>query len=224
MRPGWLLAAFALGLAIATTASASPASDYNAVKSDYAAHGGNITACKFTRAQLVNARNLETQEDDYTGFDDEVGREIARWDSGGCKGAGGGGGSGGGGSGSTKKADLRLVALKGKVRGRNKRKEYVTIRNRGGKTGNLKGWSVRDRSGHRIRFRKSLRLKGHRRLRVVTGCAKGHRRAFKRGSRYYACRKSQLWNDRGDVARLVSPSGKRVSQRGFGRFKGVRRF
>lgn len=213
---------FALGLALATSASADPSSDYDAVRSDYAAHGGNITDCKFTRAQLVNARNLETAEDAYTGFDDEVGREIRRWDNGGCKGSGG---SGGGSGGSSKKADFRIVTIKGKVRSRrNKRREYVTIRNRGGKAGNLKGWSVRDRSGHRIRFRKSLRLRAHRRLRVVTGCAKGHRRAFKRGSRFYACRKRQLWNDRGDVAKLVSPRHRVASQRGFGRFRRVKRF
>ena len=212
----------AVGLALATSASADAASDYAAVHNDYAAHGGNVTACKFTRTQLVNARSQITPDVDAydPGFRDEVNREINRWDGGGCKGSGGGGG----GSGSSKKADFRIVTLKGKVRGRNKRKEYVTIRNRGGKTGNLKGWSLRDRSGHRIRFRKSLRLKAHRRLRVVTGCAKGHRRAFKRGARYFACRKSSLWNDGGDVAKLVSPSGKKVSQRGFGRFKGVKRF
>ena len=182
MRPGWPIAALALGLALATSASADPQSDYAAVRGDYAGDG-DVTACKFTRAQLVNARSRITQQDDSydPGFRDEVNREISRWDSGGCKGSGGG---------SSKKADFRIVTLKGKVRSRNKRKEYVTIRNRGGKAGNLKGWSLRDRSGHRIRFRKSLRLKAHRRLRVVTGCAKGHRRAFKRGARYFACRRS----------------------------------
>ena len=175
---------------------------------------GDITACKFTRDQLVNARNQATEQDTYTNFTDEVDREIARWDSGGCSGGGSGGRS----------ADFRIVAIKGKVRSRNKRKEYVTIRNKGGKAGNLKGWSLRDRSGHRIRFRKSLRVRAHRRLRVITGCAKGRKRAVRRGARYYACRKRLIWNDRGDVARLISPRGLRVSQRGFGRFKGVARF
>ena len=144
--------------------------------------------------------------------------EIHRWDTGGCSGSGGGGG------GSSAKADFRIVALKGRVHGRNKRKEYVTIRNRGGKTGNLEGWSLRDRAGHRIRFRKTLRVRAHRRLRVVTGCARRHRRAFRRGSRYYACRKRSIWNDRGDVAVLLSPRGHLVSQRGFGRFRGAARF
>jgi lamin tail-like protein len=215
---------FALVLALATSASADPASDYAAVRNDYMAHGGNITACKFTRTQLVNARSQITPDVDAydPGFRDEVNTEIRRWDSGGCKGSGGGGG--GGGSGPAGKADFRIVALKGKVRGRNKRREYVTIRNRGGKTGNLKGWSLRDRSGHRIRFRKSLRLKAHRRLRVVSGCAKRHRRAFRRGTRYYACRKSSIWNDRGDVAKLIDKNHKVVSQRGFGRFKSFARF
>jgi len=59
---------------------------------------------------------------------------------------------------------------------------------------------------------------------VVTGCARGHRRAFRRGSRYYACRKRSIWNDRGDVAGLLGPKGHLVSQRGFGRFCGAARF
>src|SRR4051795_4285315 len=128
MRPGWPVAVFAAVLALATSASADPASDYAAVRNDYMAHGGNITACKFTRTQLVNARSQITPDVDAydPGFRDEVNTEIRRWDNGGCS-------SGGGGSGSTKKAHFRIVATKGKVRSRNKRKEYVTIRNRGGK-------------------------------------------------------------------------------------------
>jgi hypothetical protein len=224
VRPGWPATAIALGLAaiaIAPGASADPASDYAAVHNDYAADG-DITACRFTRTQLVNARNQITPDvDSYEpGFRDEVNREINRWDSGVCSGSGGGGGGGG----TSTKADFHIVALKGKVRSRNKRREYVTIGNKGGKAGNLKGWSVRDRSGHRIRFRKRLRVRAHRRLRVITGCAKGHKRAFRRGARYYACRKRLLWNDRGDVAKLVSRGGRLVSQRGFGRFRGVSRF
>ncbi|MFL5868101.1 MAG: hypothetical protein ACJ766_13465 [Thermoleophilaceae bacterium] len=45
-----------------------------------------------------------------------------------------------------------------------------------------------------------------------------------RGSRYYACRKRSIWNDRGDVAGLLGPKGHLVSQRGFGRFRGAARF
>jgi len=205
-------------------AGADAASDYAAVRSDYASDG-DITNCRFSRAQLVNARSQISEDvDSYDpNFREEVNREIRRWDSGGCRGSGGGGSGGGGGT--TDGADFRIVAIKGKVRGRNKRKEYVTLRNRGGRAGNLRGWSLRDRSGRRIRFRRSLRVGAGRRLRVITGCAKGRRRAVRRGSRYYACRKKGLlWNDRGDVARLVSPRGRLVSQRGFGRFRRTPRF
>ena len=207
-----------VGLAAAVIAtqpaSAGPNEDYAAVHADWQADG-DVGSCRFTRPQLVNAHNLATNDDLYNGFRDEVDREINRWDSGGCNGAGGG---------SSNKADFHIVALKGKVRSRNKRKEYVTIKNKGGKTGSLKGWAVKDRSGHRIRFRRKLRVKAHRRLRVVTGCVKGHRKAFRRGSRYYACRKKSIWNDKGDVAKLARPGGNVVSQRGFGRFKRVSRF
>jgi hypothetical protein len=221
VRPGWPLTALALGLAAVAAvpgASADPASDYAAVRADYSSDG-DITNCRFSRAQLVNARSQITEDvDTYDpGFREEVNREIRRWDSGGC-------GSSGGGGGSAKRADFRIVTIKGKVRARNKRKEYLTIRNRGGRAGNLKGWSIRDRAGNRIRFRTSLRVRARRRIRVITGCARGRRRAVRRGARYYACRKRLLWNDRGDVARLVSRSGRLVSQRGFGRFRRVARF
>jgi hypothetical protein len=212
-----LSSVFAVGLAaalIVPAAGADPSSDYSAVHADWDSDQV-ITPCRFTREQLVNARNLSTTDDTYTGFRDAVDAEIRRWDTGGC----------GGVLGVTQKsANFKIVKVRGKVRRGSKRKEYVTIKNRGGKTGNLKGWSLRDRSGHRIRFRKRLRVRPGRRLRVVTGCAKGHKRAFRRRSRYFACRKKTIWNDSGDVVKLVRPGGKVVSQRGYGRFRSVRRF
>jgi hypothetical protein len=208
--------AFALALgaaALAPAATAGPTEDAAAVRADYAG-GQDITPCRFSRQQLVNARNAITSDDDQyvPGYREEVGREIRRWDSGGCASAGGGG--------TVRAARFKIVT----IRPRGRRRESVTIRNVGNRTGNLRRYSLRDRAGNRIRFRRSYRLRRGRRLRVVTGCFRRRRRAVRRGARLYACKRRPLWNDRGDVVRLVNPRGRRVSQRGYRRFRGVRRF
>jgi hypothetical protein len=201
---------------IAPSATAGPNEDAAAVRADYAGDQ-NITACRFTRQQLVNARNAITPTDEQynPGYGDEIAVEIRRWDTGGCP------SSGGGVEGVTQRSARFKVVT---IRARGRRRESVTIRNVGGRTGNLRRYSLRDRAGNRIRFRRSLRLRRGRRLRVVTGCFRNRRRAVRRGARLYACKRRPLWNDGGDVVRLVNPRGRVVSQRGFRRFRGVRRF
>jgi hypothetical protein len=39
---------------------------------------------------------------------------------------------------------------------------------------------------------------------------------LRKGSRYYACRTRQFWDDAGDVVELVSPKGALVSQKRYG--------
>jgi hypothetical protein len=215
--PGWpSLALLALAGAVAVPgAGAAPSDDLFAVFSDWR-RDGDVTACRFSRAQLVSARSRITPDvDAYApSLREEVNREIARWDAGGC-------GRGGDASRSVPLlARLRIV----RIRPRGRRTESVTIKNTGRRTANLRRASLRDRAGHRIRFRRRLRLRGGSSLRVVTGCPRGRRRAFRRRSRYFACRRSQLWNARGDVARLYNSRGRIVSQRGYGRFRRARRF
>jgi len=73
----------------ATAALAAPLDDFKAVFADWRSDG-DVTACRFPKATLVNARNLASSNADFDsyapGFRDEVGREIARHDSGGCRG------------------------------------------------------------------------------------------------------------------------------------------
>ena len=39
--------------------------------------------------------------------------------------------------------------------------------------------------------------------------------AVRRGSRYYACRKTQFWDDAGDVVELLAPGGGLLSQKRY---------
>jgi hypothetical protein len=88
----------------------------------------------------------------------------------------------------------------------------------------LKGLSLRDRTGKRVRLPRRKLGRG-RKLRVITGCLGKRKRPVRRKGRFYACRKrGQLWNDKGDVVKIVDRSGKVLAQRGYKRFRGVPRF
>ncbi len=97
--------------------------------------------------------------------------------------------------------------------------ESVTIRNSGSRGVNIGRATLRDRRGNRIRIPRGTRLGARISLRVITGCARGSRRAVRRGSRLYACRRSPLWDDRGDVVKVVDTRGTVVAQRGYGRLR-----
>jgi len=76
-------------IALPAGALAAPADDYRAVLADWQADQ-NVTTCRFTRAQLVNARSVAGGVPDFDtyapGFREEVAAEIARHDRGGCRG------------------------------------------------------------------------------------------------------------------------------------------
>lgn len=223
MRRLKILIAF-LGLAAvllpAASVQAAPVDDLRAVFADWRPDG-DVTSCRFTKAQLLNARDLAASSGDFDtyapGFRDEVGREITRHDSGGCRGIA---------PISNKRRDrsplrsLRITAIKPKGGSR----ESVTIRNTGSRTVSLKGATLRDRSGRRLRLVTGGKLRGRRSLRVVTGCAPGRRKAKRIGSRLFACRKGRLWDDRGDVVKIVDSRGTVVAQRGYGTLRRVARF
>ena len=174
-----------------------------------------ITPCAFTRRQLVSALNVAAQVGDFDayapGFRDAVRREIQRIDSGGCPGL-------------SKQSKLRVTRVKGKVRkGRSKKREFVTIRNVGTAGAALRGMTLRDKAGNRIKLPR-FTLKQKRALRVTSRCRPGRRGPSRRGHRFFACRKRQIWNDAGDVVKIVNREGVVLAQRGFGRFRAVPRF
>jgi hypothetical protein len=195
--------------------SGSDQADFQLVFRDWRPDG-RVTPCAFTRPQLRSALNVAAQVGDFDayapGFRDNVLLEIRRIDGGGCAGL-------------SKQSKLKIRRIKGKVRkGRSPKREYVTIRNAGNAGAALKGITLRDKKGNRIRLPGKFTLKAGRSLRVATRCFPGRRRALRRGSRFFACKKRQIWNDRGDVVKIVNPQGVVLAQRGFGRFKGVSRF
>ena len=220
IRKTTLLAAlFTSALLIpSSTALAAPADDFRAVFEDWRPDG-QITQCRFTRAQLANAAAVSGGFDaNYyaPGFRDELAREIARQDAGACTGVVPGSPA------ARRQSALRRLRI-GTIRPRGGLKESVIIRNSGPGSVSLRGATLRDRSGRRLRLG-SGRLGARRSLRVYTGCAKGRRKAHRRGSRLYACQRRTVWNDRGDVVKIVDARRVTVAQRGYGRFRRVARF
>lgn len=189
----------------------TPEQDTKAVGDDFRGDG-DVTPCRFTRAELVNALSYTSQIQGFDGyvpgFRDEVRAEIARHDARGCR------------AGRAKPAaNLRIV----RVRARRGLKESVTVKNVGKRTARLRGITLRDRGGSRVRLGRA-RLAPGKSLRVFTGCAKGKRGFIRIRSRVFACRKRTVWNDRGDVVRLVASGGTVLSRVGYGRFRSVQRF
>lgn len=185
---------------LAPGAAGSPAGDLKSVLQDYS-RDGKITPCRFTQGQLQAAR-AQISEDIETyskGIRPAIVREVRRWRDGACKGKGASAGR------------LRIVAIKaagGPAR------EYVTIKNIGRKTINLRGFALRDAADHTVKLR-STKLRAGRTLRVVTGCRKGHRRPVRRGARYYACRKAEVWDDAADVVELLGRGGGLLAQKTY---------
>jgi len=120
---------------------------------------------------------------------------------------------------------LRIVGIHARGSRRKPLAEYVTIRNTVRGSVALRRLSLRDRSGNRILLPFNGRLGPGRTLRVTTGCLEGRVRPTKRGGRFYACNmRAQLWNDAGDVVKVVGSGGTVVAQRGYKRFRSIPRF
>jgi Lamin Tail Domain len=198
------LAALLVGVVAAPGVLASPASDFDAVIKDYT-RDQKVTPCLFTQAQLEAARTqLGPDVNAYApGLSTAISREIKRWKDGDC---------------TAKKvaaargADVRIVKVKSKG---GVKSESVTLRNYSGKSVNLRGYVLRDAGDHVIKFKKTT-LKAKRSVVVVTGCRKGTKKAVRKGSRYYACRSKEFWDDAGDIVQLVNPKGGLLSQKTYG--------
>ena len=91
----------------------------------------------------------------------------------------------------------RIVGVKAK-------RERVLIANRGGTPAKVGGMRLRDRQRNTIRLRRGLTIAP--------------------GQTIVVRSPRPIWDDRGDVARLVTRSGRVVSQYGYGRFREVKRF
>ena len=195
-----LAALLAAAAVLAPSAAASPAADLAAMIRDHA-RDNKLTPCRFTKNQLNNARaQISGDIDVYgKGIRTAINRELRRWRDGKCKGKRDG-------------AKLQITKVRGTgAAGR----EYVTIRNLAGKTVNLRNYALRDSADHTLKFR-STKLRRGARLKVVTGCRSGHKRAVRRGSSYYACRSVEIWDDAGDLVELLGPGGGLLSRKQYG--------
>jgi len=219
-RPALVAATLLALCAGSSSAGAAPADDLRAVLRDWQPDH-DITDCRFTRAQLVNARDVAATLPDFDsyapGFRDEVRREIARYDGGGCRGVARSP------SGARKRSRLRSIRIVA-IKPKGGTLESVTIRNAGRGAVSLKGATLRDRGGNRLRLPAVGTLTGRRALLVVTGCARGRKRPVRLGARLFACRSRGIWDDRGDVVKVVDSRGTVVAQRGYGSLRGVPRF
>lgn len=186
---------------LAPSAAGSPAGDLKSILRDYS-RDEKITPCRFTAGQLANARSQisEDVEAYAKGIRGAIARETKRWKDGACKGKAGAAGK------------LRIVTIKAAG---GPDKEFVTIRNTSRRTVQLRGFALRDGADHTLTFR-AAKLRAGRKLTVVTGCRKGHRSAVRRGSRYYACRKTEVWDDGGDVVELLGRGGGLLTQKTYG--------
>lgn len=208
-----LIAAAALLVALAVVppvVQAGPTEDYQAVRADWQ-RDGNITPCRFSEEQLANARTVaeSNPDDQYTGFPAEIDRELARTRSGGCRGR-----TPDAERDTSPLAGLRIVSVS--ARGQAAR-EFVRVRNGGRRTVTLDGATLRNRGGARAGLPRGVRVRRGQTITIRVGCLRGRRAA--RGSTVYACRRSALLADSGDVARLADRTGIVVSQRGFGRHR-----
>ena len=197
------IAAVLAAAALAPTAAGSPSADLAAVGRDYAT-GRDITPCRFTVAQLQSARSLINADvETYAaGLGTAIDREIKRWSDGGCTARKIAAAAG---------AKLRIVSVQPKGGART---ESVLIRNISAKTVDLRGYALRDAGDHTLKF-KTTKLERGASLRAVTGCRKGHKKAVRRGSRYYFCRSKQVWDDAGDTVELLGRGGGLLSMKKY---------
>jgi len=196
------LAALLLAAAVVLvpSAAASPSADLASMIRDHA-RDDKLTPCRFTKNQITNARTQISGDLDLygKGIRSALNGELRRWRDGKCKGKRDG-------------AKLAIATVRGTgAAGR----EYVTIRNLAGKTVNLRNYALRDSTDHVVKFR-STKLKRGAKLKVITGCRSGHRKAVRRGSRYYACRSAEIWDDAGDLVELLGPGGGLLSRKQYG--------
>ncbi len=198
------LVALAVGVVVVPVVGASPASDFAAIIKDYTGDR-DVTPCLFTQAQLERARaELGADANAYSpGLFTEIGNEIKRWKDGGCTAKR---------VAAARGADVRITKVKAKGAAA---KEYVTVRNYSRKAVSLRGYMLRDAGDHVIKLRKTS-LKSKRSLTIVTGCRKGSKKPVRKGTRYYACRSKELWDDAGDVVELVNAKGGLLSLKTYG--------
>jgi hypothetical protein len=194
----------------AAPAGASPQSDFTAVYGDWKPDLA-ITPCRWTQPQLQNAYNVANSNPDFqyeTRFSNDLQTEISRWRKGGCAGVA---------PFSERHASPLYSARIVKVSGKGgAAKEVVQLRNVGTRTLSFRKASLRNLAGSKAVFPGGFKLAKGRTAVVHVGCTKGKGRASFTARTVWLCRRSPLFGDRGDVARLADAKGVIVTQLGYG--------
>jgi hypothetical protein len=206
------IVAFALlvSMAAALPASATPQSDFDAVYGDWK-KDLKITRCAWSQNQLQNAYDIANSNPDFqyeTKFVDDTQAEINRWKTGGCAGVQP--------ESVRKKSPLfgvRIVKVRGKG---GAARETVTIRNTARKAKSFRKASLTNIKGKGFYFPPKFKLAKGRTAVVHVACAKGKKRQSFTKRAVWLCSKRQMFNDRGDLARLADAKLIVVSQRGYG--------
>ena len=197
-------------IASALPAQATPQSDFDAVYGDWK-KDLVITPCAWSQAQLQNAYDIANSNPDFqyeTRFVDDTRAEINRWKTGGCAGVQP--------LSARKRSPLcgvRIVKVRGKG---GASRESVTIRNTSRKTKSFRKASLTNVKGKGFYFPPRFKLAKGRTAVVHVACATGKTRQTFTKRAVWLCGKRQMFNDRGDLARLADAKLLVVSQRGYG--------
>jgi hypothetical protein len=214
MAKGALALALVAGaLVFAAIALADVSSDYLRVRADWEAHHGKITRCRFTSAELTNVLTAisANPDENYSDFRPAVEGELARIAAKFCRGTV---------AESARRSSPLDPATISKIKGKGgPQKEMVVLANSSKKKAlSLKGATLRNRAGRKLKLPKHATIAPRGKLTVRTGCGRGGKATV------FACAKRGFWDDKGDVASLYDRSKVAAAQAGFGKFEAVYRF
>ena len=183
----------AASLALSAAAGASPAGDFYAVYAAWNADGP-FPHCKFAKSRLQNAVAQAAQVPELATYSPTFPSDV-KFEIAFIDAGGCRGISRPPSAARLRRSALRRVTIVGiHPRGR----ETIVLKNSGRRPVRLTGATLRDRSGHRVRLH---------------GVLRGRR------ARQFASR--GVWDDGGDVVKLVDRRRLVVRQRGYGRLAGI---
>jgi lamin tail-like protein len=194
------------------TAAADLSSDYLRVRADWQAHHGKITRCRFTEAELSNVLTAisANPDENYSDFRPAVEGELARIKAKLCSGTV---------AESARRRSPLDPATISKIKGKGgPKQELVVLSNSSKNKLSLKGATLRNRAGRKLKLPKHATIAPRGKLTVRTGCGRA------RGGTVFACTKKGFWDDKGDVVSLYDRSKVAAAQAGFGKFEAVYRF
>ena len=194
------------------TAAADLSSDYLRVRADWQAHHGKITRCRFTDAELSNVLTAisANPDENYSDFRPAVEGELARIKAKLCRGTV---------AESARKSSPLDPATISKIKGKGgPKQELVVLANSSKKKLSLKGATLRNRAGRKLKLPRGASIARRGKLSVRTGCGRSGKTTV------FTCAKKGFWEDKGDVARLYDRSKVAAAQTGFGKFEGVYSF